>query len=185
MENFEIGVDYKLRLKHPDPATGVSIKTSGSGLTEVYRLAQLYCHGKGLDIGPAYGWGDIRREYPGSVPVDLRIPDSGDATKLIQADLSQDYVFSSHCYEHVDDPEKAVKEAFRVLRTGGCLFLYLPFPGHSEWDPMLCEPARAVHLWQPTPITVARLLVMAGFIVEYCEWEKDQMWSFIVVGRKP
>jgi len=53
----------------------------------------------------------------------------GDARKLIWfKDNCLDYVFSSHCFEDFDIPEKVevFKEWIRVLKVGGLLLLYLP-----------------------------------------------------------
>jgi predicted SAM-dependent methyltransferase len=42
------------------------------------------------------------------------------------ADASLDYVFSSHCLEHLGDTMSALREWSRVLRPGGKLVLILP-----------------------------------------------------------
>ena len=41
-------------------------------------------------------------------------------------DCSQDYVFSSHCLEDMQDTEGTLREWLRVLKPGGYLVLYLP-----------------------------------------------------------
>ena len=78
-----------------------------------------YCNGKGLDIG---FWGDLVTEY--SVGFDF---EHGDAQMLKGvADVSFDFVYSSHTIEHLPDPSEAVKNWFRVLKPGGYLIIYLP-----------------------------------------------------------
>jgi SAM-dependent methyltransferase len=42
------------------------------------------------------------------------------------ADMSLDFVFSSHCIEHFTDPGKSIAEMWRVLKTGGYLVAVLP-----------------------------------------------------------
>lgn len=37
-----------------------------------------------------------------------------------------DYVFSSHCLEHMDDPAVAINEWWRLVRPGGYLFVVVP-----------------------------------------------------------
>ncbi|NHQ59176.1 methyltransferase domain-containing protein [Chlorobium sp. BLA1] len=55
----------------------------------------------------------------------------GDARLLpLKASLF-DYVVSFGVFHHTDDPEKCVKEAFRVLKTGGTAFVYL-YKNHED-----------------------------------------------------
>ena len=183
------GKKFRVRLHHADAFFPDNHEqTVGSGLRWIYRLARHLCKGKGLDVGP-FGvtrGGKRYPGFPGATPVDIRLPGTGSATDLSQyKDESQQYVFSSHCLEHVDDPEKAMSESFRVLRPNGVLFLYLPFPGHKGWDPDVFPGVRHEHWWQPTPDTVARLLMVAGFRIEHVEREEDHMSSFVAIGRKP
>jgi len=56
-----------------------------------------------------------------------------DAYNIYTADRSQDFIFSSHCIEHLDYPSKALREWSRVLRTGGLLYLYFPSPDYIPW----------------------------------------------------
>lgn len=184
MNNFEIMNDWRMYLK-PMPEKGM-----GDGLRYIYRLATKFCKGNGLDIG-ATQWKKESESLPGAIPVDLTIPGSGSATDLsLYYGKNLDFVFSSHCLEHVSDPEAAVNEVLKVLKSGGIYFLYLPYPGHYAWDPAYCEEkyqaiTRREHIWQPSPLSVNRLLVMAGFKIEYSEWDKDLLHSFTVVGKAP
>jgi len=78
-----------------------------------------YCYGTGVDIGA------------GTDPV---LPDSdvvdkltgGDAYKLVYPDSHFDYVYSSHCLEHLTFAKQALYEWNRVLKVGGRLILFLP-----------------------------------------------------------
>lgn len=179
MENFTIDSNFRLHIKpSADP------RTVGDGLRYIGRLAEAVCKGKGLDIGPSF-FGTGAMPLLGAIPVDIALPGTGSATDLSQYGAgSMDYAFNSHCLEHVADPEKAVAETWRVLRPEGVFFLYLPYPEHSSWDPKLNPDVRYEHRWQPTPLSVLRLLTMGGFRVDYLEWEKDQLHSFACIGRK-
>lgn len=78
-----------------------------------------YCRGEGLDIG--YGGDILTPECSGW---DFR---NGDAQYLsgIEAE-SFDFVYSSHCLEHMYDVRTALKNWFRVVRRGGFLILAIP-----------------------------------------------------------
>ena len=83
------------------------------------KFFEKYCNGEGLDIG--YG-GDIIK--PDCSGWDLR---NGDAQYLAGiSDESFDYVYSSHCLEHMYDVRIALKNWFRVVRKGGYLLLAIP-----------------------------------------------------------
>jgi len=79
----------------------------------------LYCKGKGLDIG--FG-GDLITENAEGFDFE-----HGDAQYLEKLkDSTFDFVYSSHTIEHLPDPSEALKNWFRVLRPGGFLIVYLP-----------------------------------------------------------
>lgn len=78
-----------------------------------------YCQGEGLDVG--YG-GDVIT--PTASGWDFR---NGDAQYLSGIEEeSFDYVYSSHCLEHMYDVRTALKNWFRVVRRGGYLLLAIP-----------------------------------------------------------
>lgn len=78
-----------------------------------------YCSGRGVDIGC------------GDDPV---LPDcdkwdlpQGDAQYLAGVDdATYDWVYSSHCLEHVHDPSEALRNWWRVLKPGGHLIVMVP-----------------------------------------------------------
>lgn len=78
-----------------------------------------YCKGEGLDIG--YGADLI---VPGCSGWDMR---NGDAQYMQGVeDESFDFVYSSHCLEHVADVRVALRNWFRLVRKGGFLLLAVP-----------------------------------------------------------
>ena len=87
--------------------------------------AKMWCQGKGVDIGGG-NW-----PLPGARAVDDN--DEENAYILAEYAGSLDYVFSSHCLEHLEKPRKALKEWIRVLRPGGILYLYFPHPDYIPW----------------------------------------------------
>lgn len=49
-------------------------------------------------------------------------------------DNAQDYVISSHVFEHLPDPYGALNEWIRVIKDGGYIFLIVPLPGAHPGD---------------------------------------------------
>lgn len=98
-----------------------------------------YTRGRGLDVGCGGA-----KAFPHFIGVDnftdtklfgtVMTPDLNlDADNLFMlADQSCDFVFSSHCLEHLQDTEKVLREWWRVLKVGGHLVLYLP---HKNFYP--------------------------------------------------
>ena len=56
------------------------------------------------------------------------------AEKLPVPDSSQDYIISSHVFEHLPDPIKALLEWNRVVRNGGYIFMIVPQRDALETD---------------------------------------------------
>jgi predicted SAM-dependent methyltransferase len=64
------------------------------------------------------------------------------------ASQSMDAVFSSHLLEHLDRPQDALREWWRVVRPGGHLVLYLPAKGlYPDIGDPHCNPD---HKFTPT-----------------------------------
>jgi SAM-dependent methyltransferase len=91
------------------------------------RLAQGHLRklvGEGIDIGAGNDpfrplWGTCR-------PWDGKTGD-GDAARLEGvAEGSLDYVYSSHCLEHLPDPVRALKRWSDVVRPGGYVYVAIP-----------------------------------------------------------
>jgi SAM-dependent methyltransferase len=77
-------------------------------------LAEIYCVGKGVDIG-----GGIN-PFKKARNIDDNFEEN--AYKINQRENSLDYVFSSHCLEHLKRPFKSLIEIKRVLKKEGILF---------------------------------------------------------------
>jgi len=90
-----------------------------------------------------------------------------------------DYVFSSHCLEHLEDPIKALENWKKALKPKGVLFLYLPHPEMEYWLPQNCR--KHLHSW--TPEEMAKILEDLGF-KDILYSQRDLAWSFSVVGTR-
>lgn len=102
-----------------------------------------YMSGSGLDVG-GRGYDDgVVAILPTAIMVDLDYP--GYNGKILPfPDSSQDYIYSSHCLEHISDYKTVINDWFRVLKVGGHIvtvvphqFLYekkLNLPSHWNGD---------------------------------------------------
>ncbi len=142
----------------------------GNACQFIVPVAMQFCKGRGLDVG-AGKW-----PLPGAQPVD--IADGGDAMDLPQGEF--DFVFSSHCLEHLVNPVAAIEHWMTRLKGGGVLFLYLPHPAMEYWLPQ--NNRKHLHFWRPEDI--ARLLRDLG-LVNVIHSERDLAWGFAAVGMKP
>lgn len=143
---------------------------TGNACQFIIPTAQKFCIGNGLDVGCG-AWA-----FPGALGVDVK--SGGDAMNL--PDWAFDYVFSSHCLEHLEDPISALEHWVSRLVIGGVLFLYLPHPSMTYWLPQNCRKHR--HSWMPQQM--AQIVRDIG-LVDVIHSERDLAWSFCVVGRKP
>lgn len=85
-----------------------------------------YMQGSGLDIGyKGTHEGKVDPVLPTATGIDLNYP-GYDGLNLPFDSNSQDYVFSSHCLEHIDDQLKTITEWFRVLKVKGHLIIIVP-----------------------------------------------------------
>lgn len=95
-------------------------------------LLELYCTGNGLEVGPGKNpLCDPKRTKfldkhstgkDGCPNPDIQAP----ADRIPVADGTFDYVFSSHCLEHMPNTIRVLQEWIRVLRPAGVIFLVLP-----------------------------------------------------------
>jgi SAM-dependent methyltransferase len=152
--------------------------TVGGNSFAIQRTALKYCKGRGLDIGAGY-W-----PLPGSTPIDSEVgPGTANRIEGIPND-SQDYVFSSHCLEHISEWEKALDTWISKVKPGGFLFLYLPHPSCKLWH-MSNLFMMGIHKWVPTPEVIERNLRTRGLEVVVKDEGPDHFYSFYVCARKP
>ncbi len=116
--------------------------------------------GRGIDIGC------------GPDPVHRRVRRfdhwQGDANRITKYVREQfDYVYSSHCLEHMDNPRAALREWWKLVKPGGHLFLIVPdedlyeqgvFPSRFNSDHKATFTIAKAHSWSPVSINVLDLV---------------------------
>jgi SAM-dependent methyltransferase len=139
----------------------------GNASAFIVPAASHFCKGAGVDIGGG------KWPFPGAKVLDKSNGD--DAMNVPGGDY--DYIFSSHCLEHIENPVAALEHWKGKLKSGGILYLYLPHPDMEYWLPQ--NNKKHLHSWHPEEM--AKLLRDLGFI-SVMNSERDMYWSFSVVG---
>lgn len=146
---------------------------TGNAMQFIAATAAHFCKGRGLDVGAG------RWPLPGAEQIENGKLNG--KTTLYAADYlpagEWDYIFSSHCLEHLPNPVATLEHWKTRLKLGGTLFLYLPHPAMEYWRPQNCR--KHLHLFYPAD--VAQMLRDLGF-VDVIHGERDLAWSFAVVG---
>lgn len=118
--------------------------------------------GKGIDIGCG----------PDPVTPDVRRFDveDGDANVISQFVHEQfDFVYSSHCLEHMHDPRQALLEWWKLVKPGGHLFFIVPdedlyeqgiFPSRGNPDHKATFTISKAQSWSPVSHNVLDLARM-------------------------
>jgi len=137
--------------------------------------AKHYCKGVGYDIGcckPEWS-------YPGSITIDPAIDTSHDAYNL--PDQKVDYIFSSHCLEHLSNWVSALNYWIDHIKSSGYLFLYLPHYDQEYWRPW----NNRKHIHAFTPCIINDFLKSHSNIVTDSVFvsEKDLNCAFMAVAE--
>ena len=149
---------------------------TGNAASHILETAQRFCSGAGLDIG-ANQW-----PFPGATPVDDRRGENAYRLDRFPA-ASFDFVFSSHCLEHLAHWQDALRLWIGKLRPGGVLFLYLPHESMLLWRPG--GPwVGGTHKWVPTWQVLRPFLEGEGMEVLECNSGCDAYWSFHIAARR-
>jgi len=107
-----------------------AFQAEGNAAQFAIPYAKHVCIGKGVDVG----CNRLEWSYPGSIPVDPII--NGYSALEFPNDANElDYIFSSHCLEHVEDWVGVLDYWKTRLKLGGTIFLYLPDYSQVYWRP--------------------------------------------------
>ena len=152
----------------------LSFQTQGKASQFAIPFAKHICEGVGVDVG----CNRLEWAFPGAYPVDPAINEYN-ALNFPYEDL--DYIFSSHCLEHIPDYMAALRHWTKHLKQGGILFLYLPHADCAYWKPWKM-PTRK-HLHQFDASQVREMLGSLGYKNVFASG-RDAAYSFCVYGEK-
>lgn len=130
-----------------------------------------YLHGKGIDIGG----GDDPLVLPENIEGSCRLWDfqDGDAQYLHKIpDESFDFVYSSHCLEHMRNLEIALTNWLRVCKTGGYLYICVPHEKYYEKEiwPSQYNPDHKHSFTVDEKGTLPNNVVVKEFLEGFSEW---------------
>ena len=154
---------------HPYP----EFQSQGNASQFAIPFAKYFCKGNGYDIGcmkPEWA-------FPGAMPIDVDFNDPYHADHLPEAQV--DYIFSSHCLEHVPDWVSTLIYWTEKIKSGGVLFLYLPHYDQKYWRPW--NNRKHHHVFIPDFIVV--FMEENGYTNVFHS-QRDLNHSFCVVGEK-
>ena len=148
-------------------------QTKGNAAQYAIPFAKQVCNGIGYDIGC------MKEEWslPGSIPIDLSFDDEYHANNLPKKGV--DYIFSSHCLEHLDDWVDVMDYWYDCLNDEGTLFLYLPDYSQEYWRPWNNKKHKNIF----TPEIVYDYMIHRGY-TNIFKSEVDLLNSFMIMGQK-
>ncbi len=141
----------------------------GDAKSWIQNEALQYCRGYGLDVG------SNRWPLPGALASDI------DSRKFDRAPF--DFIFSSHCLEHIENWQEETQLWYESLKPGGTLFLYLPHPALETWQPG-GQWVGHHHVWSPEPASLRVHLESLGFETLHYTAYPDSLWSFKIICKK-
>lgn len=165
-----------------------AIQGEGNAAQYAIPFAKKFCQGVGYDIG----CNRLEWAFPGAQAIDLLFNDGWDAYNLPEKQV--DYIFSSHCLEHLPNWVDALdywtsklkipyqtlnKDGTVGVHNGGILFLYLPHYSQEYWRPW----NNRKHLHSFVPETIIDYMTDRGYKNIFYS-ERDLLNSFMVVGEK-
>ena len=121
-----------------------SFQATGNAAQFILPFAKHFCKGHGYDVG----YCKEEWKFPGAEGIDPVDGRGYDATNLPSGQV--DYIFSSHCLEHVENWVNTLDYWLLHIKKGGVLFLYLPDYSQTYWRPWVNRKHR--HVMDPTMI---------------------------------
>lgn len=152
-----------------------SFQAKGNAAQFAIPFAKHFCKGIGYDVG----CGRVEWGFPGAILIDPAIFNDGTSASNFGEKTQIDYIFSSHCLEHLDDYVSILEYWHSMIKTGGVLFLYLPDYSQEYWRPWNNKKHKHVF----TPNIIKDAFEALNFKNIFCS-EVDLNNSFMIVGEK-
>lgn len=143
----------------------------------IFPIAKEVCVGKGLDIG----CGKLEWAFPGSIAIDPNICRCKYDAYNLPPGHRWDYIFSSHCLEHLPNYMKALKYWTQTIKIGGTLFLYLPHRDCLYWRPHYMPTEKHLHSFDPGQMV--EIFESLGYTNIFCSG-RDLSYSFAIYGER-
>lgn len=145
----------------------------GNAISHIKAKALVHCRGQyGLDVG-ASAW-----QFPGAVAI------HNETERDLFDNGPYDFVFSSHCLEHIPNWQEELQLWANSVKPGGTVFIYVPHPRMEMWHPGSWWVGEN-HVWSPEPISLVKYLNEHTCLqVEQYECHPDSYWSFHVIARR-
>jgi SAM-dependent methyltransferase len=145
--------------------------------------------GRGIDIG--CGPDPVT---PEARPFDKQHGDANVASQHVQEQF--DFVYSSHCLEHMHDPRMTILDWWKLVKPGGYLFVLVPdedlyeqgvFPSRFNDDHKATFTISKARSWSPKSINVLELgqSLPGGQIVSLQLQDADYDRNLTSFGRTP
>lgn len=106
----------------------LSFQAEGNASQFAIPYAKHVCIGEGYDIG----YCKKEWKFPNASGIDH---DCNGYHAMNLPDRIVDYIYSSHCLEHLDSWVEAVEYWTKYIKDNGVLFLYLPHYSQTYWRP--------------------------------------------------
>jgi SAM-dependent methyltransferase len=149
---------------------------NGCAMSNIKDIALKYCQGEGLDIG-CNKW-----PLSGAYPID-----NAPGENAYQLDhwpnTSLDFIFSSHCLEHLSEWQEALSLWISKIKGNGILFLYLPHSSMTLWQPGSPWVGND-HVWSPSAEILVPFLEARDMRIIAADPKPDNYHSFHVIAQK-
>lgn len=147
-----------IEIIHSGGETYPAFQASHNSARFILPFAKEICKGEGLDIG----CGKREWAFPGAYCIDPALDAESVAKELqgrphhgtngyhamsLPEGKQWDYIFSSHCLEHLDRWVDTLDYWYENLKRGGAIFLYLPDYSQDYWRPW--KNRKHIHVFTP------------------------------------